>query len=763
MNATAAHIERVEGPDKVTGRARYMGDERPGRMAHAAIVPAQIGKGFVEGVDTTLAERVPGFLLALTLENMQRFEPIQFGQTGGHASQSFQPLQSNRVAYRGQAVAMVMAETLEAAQEAAWLVKVSYRREPFAVQLDAPGGESVALPKAIPLPPFGEKVTGDAEAAMKTAEVTVDGLYETPAQHQNPIELLTTIAAWDGDKLTVHEPTQNSEAVRNGVATQLAVPPANVRVVSTLLGGSFGQRNSMLPWTAIVAVAAKRLARPVKLTITRGQLYHAAAFRAASRQRIRLGARPDGTIVAALHETQQQTSRFDTMPPLQAHITAHLYGIDNFRSVTRVTRLDTQTPGFMRAPHEMPASFAFEGAMDELAVALGMDPVALRLKNDTDRDPISKKAFSSRHVAACLRRGAERFEWSRRDPRPGSMRTPQGALIGMGVALGTYKASTSPAVAKVRLLANGTVEASVAGHEMGQGMRTALAITVAGPLGIAPAAVQLTIGDTIAPPQHLTAGSWGTASAVPAIESAATELRTRLIGLARTDERSPLRGARAEDLRLTEGRVVHADGRRIDFAQLLAAVGRPFVEAQTTRVAPGQNEQALARVASGRTSQVGPEYPGFVSFSYVAHFSEVHIDPATRHIRMHRSVAVIDCGKVVSPTTSRSQALGGLVWGIGAALREVSEVDPRFGGFVNTDLAEYVIPVHADMGEMTVDFIDIPDTQLNTAGVKGLGEVVCVGAAASIANAVFHATGHRFRKLPIRIDDVLAATTRGAG
>ena len=389
-----------------------------------------------------------------------------------------------------------------------------------------------------------------------------------------------------------------------------------------------------------------------------------------------------------------------------------------------------QTPGYMRAPFENNACFAMESAVDELAYRLGQDPVALRLANDTMTDPVSGLPLSSRHVSECLRRGAERFGWSRRTMPPQSMRAPDGSQIGWGVAIGCYPAMTAPAVARLKVTDDGGIFLSVGVHEMGQGVRTALAAAVGRKLSVPPDQVTCILGDTRTTPQHLTAGSWGTATAIPAVESAADAMLKALAELA-----------------------PQGPGQRP--ASILKAAGKPSLEVQSRTKALGQPDQIFGRLAQGLPSMGGPEYPEFVTFSYIAHFVEVRVEPSIRRVRVPRVVSIADCGRVMSPRTAASQVRGGVVWGIGAALREASEVDPRYGGFLNADLAEYVVPVNLDIGSIDVGFIDEPDPRLNAAGVKGLGEVAMIGVAAAIGNAVHHATGRRLRELPIRIEHLL--------
>lgn len=723
---------RIDARDKVRGAALYAADQALPGMLHAALAVSTINRGEVRSIDTRAAREARGVRLVLTHADMGEYKPAGHVLGGGFAFQSMQPMLESGIAYRGQPIALVVADTLEAAFEAAYLIRAKYEEQPFQVTLDAPAKDIVPQ-QGSPLPQqmFADKVAGDADAACAGATHRIDAEYLHPPQHQNPIELVSTVAEWRRGTLVIHEGTQNSGAIRHGLARQLNLDPARIDVISPQCGGGFGLKNSLQMQTLFAAVAARRLGQPVKLVVPRSQLFHDASFRPASRHHIQLGADASGKILAAIHEADQQTSRHDLFPASYADMSARLYGIPNFRGRERLVRTDVQTPGYMRAPFEQPASFAFESAVDELAQQLGIDPVELRLRNDTQTDALTGKPLSSRFMAECLREGARRFGWSRRDARPASMKAADGAAIGWGVACGAYKAATTPAIARIAATRDGRILFTVAGHEMGQGMRTAIANVLVRRLRVEPQALAIQIGDTRGAPQHLTAGSWGTASVAPAAEEAAQALLDALAQLAPGHDPA------------------------LKPAEVLALAQRERIEAEVRRKAPGQPDAVYGRLQGGMPAPAGPVYPEFVSMSYAAHFVEVSVEPVTRRIRVPRVVSMIDCGRVVSPVTADSQVRGGVVWGIGAALREISEVDPRYGGFLNADLAEYVLPVHADIGHIDVGFVDRPDPLLNTSGVKGLGEVAMVGVAAAIANAVHHATGKRIRRLPIRIEDVL--------
>lgn len=729
-NASFPDIVRVDARQKVRGAPIFGSDDARLGMLHAALAVSTIPRGRILGIDTREARTTPGVRLVLTHEDLADLQLPGF-LVGGYGFQNFQPLRTPEVAYRGQPIAIVVADTFEAATEAAALIHATYTEERFDPTIDSAGAESLDQADT-PIGKFlTEPVAGDAEAAFADAPVKIDIELTCPTQHQNPIELVATVAEWEGDKLIVHEGTQNTGALRHGLAQVLGIPSGQVQVISPFVGGGFGQKNSLQMQTALAAVAARRAGAPVKLVVTRAQLFHGSGFRPASRHRVRLGADAAGTLLAAIHEVESQTSRHDFFPGEYAATSSRLYGWGAFRGVQRLVRTDTQTPGFMRAPFEHPACFAMETAIDELAYELGKDPVDLRRANDTSIDPVTGLPFSSRHAATCLKRGAERFGWNARSGAPQSMRGADGSYIGWGMALGAYPGMMIASIVKLSVTHNGGIEIALGAHEMGQGIRTVIAAVTGRRLGVPPGEVTVVIGDTRAAPQQPTAGSWGTASATLAAETAADAMLEALA-------------------KLTPGGSI---GGRSPF-EILKDAGQASLEVETLVKAPGQSDEVFDLIRAGKMMRAGPVFQDRVTFSFVAHFVEVQVEPRLRRIRVARVVSVADCGRIVSPRTAASQLRGGVVWGIGAALREASETDPRHGGFLNTDLAEYVIPVNADIGSIDVDFIDEPDTLLD-CGVKSLGEVSLCGVAPAIANAVFHATGRRLHKLPIRIEDVI--------
>src|SRR5215469_2244885 len=566
MTATiGADVQRFGAVGKVTGSTRFGADHAGPGLAHAMPVTATIGKGRVTSIDTSKAERTPGVLLVLTHESMDRLDAPGFYFANGLGFQSIAVMQDDRIFYRGQPIALIVAESLEAASEAAALVQAEYQEEPFSVTLDAPGTETIRQSEALPM--FADPVVGNVDDAMADGSlVTVECEFTGPPNHHNPIELLSSVAEWNDGTLIVYESTQGAEGVRFGLSHQLGIDPANVRVISPYVGGAFGQKTAPGSHTTFAAVAARHLNRPVKIVLPRKQTFYDAPFRPATKQRVKLAANSNGHMVAAIHETWQQTSRFDLFPVSTSEVTSRFYNIPNFRGENYLVRTDVQTPGFMRGPYEHIAAFAFESAVDELSYQLGIDPIELRLRNDTQTDPMTGKPFSSRYVAECLKRGASLFGWDKRNPRPGSMRAPNGDLLGWGVAIGAYPGLAIPAAARVSFNRDGTVAIRVSGHDMGQGLRTAIALVAAERLGVDPANVQITSGDTNAPAQHITAGSWGTASACSAVDEACNKLREEIFALA--------------------GKVPTIDASSVK--ALLERTGRDFIEADTQRVALGQ-------------------------------------------------------------------------------------------------------------------------------------------------------------------------------
>ena len=717
-----ADRDRFDARGKVTGQTAYTADVALPKLLYAMTVPARMAKGKVGTLPIDAALKVPGVVRVLMPSDFT--PPAKPKAKQGPGAAPPPPTLKDEVGYRGEPVALVLAESLEAATEAAELLQAAQgpQQGPFLSRVTQPGAQRE---------PVKDTVAGDGRAALARAVTTLDVQYETPPQHHNPIELLATTAHWAGGRLTVWECTQAAQVVKAKLAEALRLDPAVIDVRSEYVGGAFGQKGAVQRQTALVARAAMLTGRPVKLVMPRGQVFHNASFRPLTRHHIQLGADASGRMTAVVYDADHQQSRQGQFPPDYHEANVQMYGVADYFGTAANVRLDTQGPGYMRAPHPHPASFAFESAVDELAEKLKRDPVEFRLAHDATTDPLTGHPLSSRFLNECLTEGARRFGWARRNPLPGATTLPDGTQVGWGVACGAYPAITTANIATLRVSADGSTRLALAGHEMGQGIRTVIAAVLLRELDIDPAKLDIVIGDTRAAPQHITAGSWGTSSSAPVVEQVARKLKAQVADL-------------------LGGRAVPGNLHR-----QLAAVKRPFVQANVERLAPGQKPEALTALRETGYAMAGPEYPQFTTFSYIAHFVEVHVEPRTRRVRVPRVVSVADCGRVVSPRTAASQVRGGVVWAIGSALREETEVDERFGGWLNNDLADYVVPVNADIGDIDVAFVDKPDQQLNSIGAKGLGEVAMVGASAAVANAVYHATGKRLRRMPIRIEHLL--------
>ena len=707
---------RFDARDKVLGATAYSADVQLPGLLFAMTVPATIAKGVVPPPDTAAALRVPGVVRVLTAPD---FPPPPEPAKGEEPPPA---MITTEIAYRGEPVALVLAESLEAATEGAEAIRQAPAAAPFVALMDSPGATRE---------PWQPSQGGDAARTLAEAGTTIDQRYVSPAQHHNPIEMLSTTAWWRDGKLTVYEATQSAGPTQAAIAKNLRLDLAQVEVKSAYVGGAFGQKGTVQRQASIVAHAAMLTGRPVKLVMPRGQIFHVATFRPKSRHHFTIGVGADGRMNGIRYDADQQQSRKGQFPAKYSEAPPMMYGVADYDGTTGNVRIDTQDPGFMRAPHPHPSQFAMESAIDELAYELNRDPVAFRLAHRATVDPISGQPLSSCLLNACLTEGARRFGWERRSMAPGSMTLPDGTLVGWGVAGGAYPVNTTPTIAKLRVWADRRTRFAVSAHEFGQGIRTVIAQLLVRELRIDADKLDIVIGDTGAAPQHTTAGSWGTASVVLAVESSAAAMKAKL----------------AE---LLDGRAPNGD-----IHQQLAAVRRPYVEVEADGLAPGQGADDLKKLRKGGRAIKGPEYPTFTSYSYIAHFVEVHVEPRTRRVRVPRVVSVADCGRVVSPRTAASQVRGGVIMGLGSALREETEVDPRYGGWLNNDLADYVVSVNADIGDIEVAFIDNPDPLISSIGAKGLGEVSIVGSAGAVANAVHHATGLRVRKMPIRIEDLL--------
>lgn len=688
-------INRVDGRLKVTGTARFTAEYRFDRLAYAVIVQSGIGKGSIRSIDTRAASAVPGVVLVMTADNAPRLPE------GGKAG--FQPptgralslLQERTIRYNGEPIAVVIADSFEAATYAAALVRPTYNEEAPVVDMMA------ALPNGRP---YTEKILGqipsslkrgDVDGALRNAQHKVDVRYTTPIETHNAMEPHATIAEWAGDRLTLHDSTQFVYGVKRFVAKTFGLPEEDVRILSHFTGGAFGSKGS--PWSHVVlaAMAAKQVGRPVKLVLARRQMFGPVGGRPYTVQHVALGANVDGTLTATRHESSSSTSTFEDWLEPSTLQTRMLYESATIDTSQRLVQLNVGTPTFNRAPGECTGTFALESAMDELAHELGMDPIELRLKNYAERDPESGRPWSSKSLRECYTRGAERFGWSKRKPTPKSMKDGE-VLIGYGMATATYPTRRMPASALARMLANGDVIVQAATHELGTGTYTVMSQIAAEILGVPVERVRFELGDSNYPENPVSAGSMTAASTGSAVQAAALALREKL----RTRKGSEVVEARAD-------------------------------------VRPGEEQQQYSM------------------HSFGAVFAEVRVDKDLGEIRVPRVVGAYGVGRVLNAKTARSQMIGGIIYGVGHALLEETLIDPRTGRYVNADLAEYHVPVSADAPKIDIIFVNETDDHVNPVGVKGIGEIGTTGVLAAIANAVFNATGKRVRDLPITLDKLL--------
>jgi len=749
MDGSIGHpTTRRDAAAKAVGAARYAADFGHAGTAYAALTLSTVARGRITRVDSAAAEAVPGVQLVLTHRDMnQDLGSETFVMKGGHMQSSFMPLSSDEVHYSGQIVGLIVADTLEAAEQAARALNLEYAVQHASAAMDEPGRTTETGDKpAVSI--------GDADAAFAKAPVRVDHEYLTPAQHHHPMELYSTTASWNDGKLTVECPSQWVVGQRAGLATIFGIPAEDVRVVSPYVGGAFGSKATILPHTVLVATAARRLGRPVKLVVPRDAMFTVGSFRPATRNRIALAAERDGTMVAMIHEAVGQTAAIDHIAFPGTNVTARMYAIPNIRTSESTIATDVNTPGFQRAPAEAPSFFAYESAVDELAVALQMDPVELRLKNEPKADPVTGLPWSSRSLVQCYRRGAEVFGWDKRTAGIGSMRTDDGVLIGYGCATATYPSAMAPSAAQVALSADGLLRVRTSAHDVGTGAYTVLGQVAADVLGVGDEHVRVELGDSELPSGPMSGGSITTGSAGSAVHKAAVALRGKLLAAA-TAEGGPFAGRDPATLQLAGGHVLGADGKAHSLTDIVKASPTGSLDAAAEWKPDLMEDAKMQHSLRGGMAMEGPVTKTHAIYSFGAQFAEVQIDPLLRTIRVARMVGAFACGRIINPRTARSNLAGGMVWGASFALLEESQVDRPRARFANQDLAGYHISSCADIGEVTVEMIDETDTVVNAIGAKAVGEVGIVGMPAAIANAVYHATGIRVRKTPILIEDLM--------
>jgi xanthine dehydrogenase YagR molybdenum-binding subunit len=692
-NVIGKPLPRVDGRAKVTGVARYAADFNQPGQAYAVIIGATVGLGRVTGIDTAQVEEMPGVIAVITHRNAPRLPYAPHKSYIDPATgERLHVLQDDHVRFYGQPVAIIIADTLDQAERAAAALRISYSAERPIVD--------PADPEARPVVPEAGKADtarGNADSALADAPVKVDEIYEIARENHNPMEPHATVAAWNGNRLTLWSKSQFVVNEQAEIAAIFGLPPENVQVICPFIGGAFGTSLRTWPHVTLAAMAARQVGRPVKLALTRKQMFFTTGHRPRTLQRMALGATADGKLTSIVHEGTGETSRYEEFMEALTSVTTFLYSTPNVRTRYRLLPLDIGTPNHMRGPGEASGVFGLECAIDELSYKLGIDPIDLRRRNEPAIDEGENKPFSSRSLMKCYDLAAERFGWSRRTPEPRSMRDGR-LLVGMGVASASYPAFQAQASARARLLPDGTAEVEVAASDMGPGTYTSMTQVAAETLGLPVERVRFSLGRSDYPPAPSHGGSWTMASVGSAIRAACLAVQE-------------------------EAAKRSADGKPIEVV-----------------------------VSSQRDPQVAGK---FSMHAFGSVFVEVACDPDVGTIRVRRAVGAYGIGRVVNPRLARSQCTGGMIGGIGMALMERTVLDQRDGRPVNAHMADYLMPVNLDIPQLESHFVAEEDPHVNSLGVKGLGEIALVGMAPAIANAVFHATGKRVRTLPIRIEDVL--------
>jgi xanthine dehydrogenase YagR molybdenum-binding subunit len=734
MSIIGQGIDRTDGRLKVTGGATYAAEHKLPRLAHGLMVTSTIPNGRIAAFDLTEAQAMPGVIAIVTPANAPRLPKQAPPAQGEQPTPKLSLLQDDLVQYNSQPIAVVIAETFEQARAAAHRVGVRYARAPAALDF-AKAKQQLRKAPTQPNRP-ADTSRGNVPGGLARAAVKIDQTYHTPLENHNPMEPHATIASWDGDKLTIYDSTQNVTGAKKTAAKTFGIPPENVHVVSPFVGGGFGSKGTTWSHVMLAVLAAKVAGRPVKLAVERTQMYGPVGARPMTEQHLQLGAARDGKLTAQVHHTICSTSFVDDFSEPCSTITRALYQSDSLQTTQRMATMNLGVQTYMRAPGESSGSFALESAMDELAYALKIDPVALRLQNYAEKDPEKDLPYSSKSLRECYRVGAERFGWDKRNPAPRSMRVKD-TLVGWGMATATYPANRQKAKASAVIRADGTALVQSGTHELGTGAYTIMTQIAADALGLPVAQVTFQLGDSAMPEAPVSGGSQTTASVGPAVHAAATAARDKLIAIAVADRASPLAGSSASDIAAADGWLTHRanPARRERFSAIVKRHGQDVhVDSEA---APGDEKKQYAMHAFG------------------AVFVEVHVDADLGTIRVPRVVGVYGIGKLMNAKTGHSQLIGGVVWGLGMGLMEKTEIDGRTGRAVNANLADYHVPVNADIGTIDVSVVEEHDPYINALGAKGIGEIGIVGVAAALANAVYHATGKRIRELPITPDKLV--------
>ncbi|MGV7217832.1 xanthine dehydrogenase family protein molybdopterin-binding subunit [Bradyrhizobium sp. UFLA05-112] len=735
MNAyVGTPTSRVDGRAKVTGAAKYAGEFAADGLVHGFVVEATIARGRITRLDTSEALNVKGVLDVLTHTHrppLANKDEAWMDEVAPDDGSPFRPLYDDTIKFNGQPIALVMAEDWETAKFAATLVQVEYEEErTFATDLEAECNKAVKVKEP-------HKPRGDAAGALAEAAVRHEADYFIPAEHHNPMELFATTAVWDGNgRLTVYDKTQGVQNVQKFLCSVFGKKPDTIRVLSPYVGGAFGSGLRPQYQVVLATLGALALKRSVRVVLTRRQMY-GLGHRPATIERVALGARPDGMLEAVTHEATAITSRYEDFSRNDSGWAEQLYKSPNSRYSHKLVHLDVSTPCDMRAPGAASGVCALECAMDELAVALKLDPLELRLKCYSDRDQSEDLPYTSKQLRECYARGAEAFGWGKRNPAPRSMCDGK-ELVGWGMSTGVWEALQMPVAVRIVLTANGHAEVSCAASDIGTGTYTIVAQVAADTLGLPIENISVKLADSTLPQAPVEGGSWMAASSAHAVLGAAEDIRQELAHLAGAMPGSPLADIDAADVILVDGTIASNGEKR-----------------RAVSIADAMRYGKLERIEKQKLNHFA-EDKSHARNTHSAVFAEVKVDEQLGVIRVTRVVSAVAAGRILNTKTGRSQIMGGVVWGIGMALHEETLMDHRYGRIMNANIAEYHIPVNADVHDIDVIFVEERDDRINRLGVKGLGEIGIVGVPAAIANAVYHATGKRIRRFPITLDKLLA-------
>jgi xanthine dehydrogenase YagR molybdenum-binding subunit len=747
--ATASPIgqqtPRIDGPLKVSGKAMYASDFPFAGLLYAVPVEATIANGKIQRLDTSEAEKMPGVRAIFHHGNIgEIFRSVKGKGMEGICIERRPAFEDDVVRYYGQYIALAVADTFETAKAAADAVRATYAKDKPNVNPDLKPDLDPDVVETTYGPEHRlQSERGDAEKAFSNAPVKLDQTYVTPSETHNPIELQGTTAVWDGQMLTIYEESQAIFNMRSVLAQMFGLPEENVRVITKFVGSGFGSK--LWPWThcALACAAARQLGKPVKLVLSRRMTFQAAGHRARTQQRVRLGATPEGKLVALMHDYVYERSMLDDYHENCGEATAFQYSVPNLRVKFGRAKRNIGSPSDMRGPGAVPGLYATESAMNELADQLKIDPVQLRVLNEPKIDESLGIPFSSRHYLECLQVGGEKFGWSRRTPEIGSMKG-DGLILGWGMAGAAWVAARFAAQATIELRDDGTTRVACGTQDIGTGTYTILAQLASDKTGVPIGKVEVALGDTSLPEGPISGGSMATASVIPAVFAAADNAIASLLTIATTTPGSPFENRKSDELAFERGRVfVKANGsaKGVAFADLLRHAD--------LRLATG----------SGKSAETfGEKKPKFSTHSFGCHFVEVTWQPEIARLRVNRVVTVIDGGRIINPLAGRNQIEGAVVMGIGMALLEHTIYDPQNGAPINSNLADYIVAVNADVPKFDVHFLDYPDTVLDPVGARGIGEIGLAGIAAAITAATHHATGMRVRELPIRIEDLLKSS-----